>query len=138
MLIDLGSAHAGLFVGLDAQVQYNQKFTKQIANIGLPGFSIPKIITVGPVVTVGTELDINAQATGQLLVGVAMDLPNFQATLDIVDSTKSGSSGFTPVFTKNFTASGEIDITIGFGLPVSVGVGLVAPIIKFDKTIALI
>jgi hypothetical protein len=133
-----GNVHAGLGLGLDAQLEYKDSFKKPIFSTGLPGFSVPNIITVGPVVSLSAELDVEATAQGQLLAAIALDIPNFDATLDLLDSTKSSSSGFHPVFTKNFTATGEISLSAAFGLPLKVGVGIVIPLIKFDKSIALI
>ena len=50
----------------------------------------------------------------------------------------SYSRGFTPEFNKIFNASGEISVMASLGLPLSVGLGVEAPIIKFKKTVALI
>jgi hypothetical protein len=125
-------------LGLDAQVEYKNTITKPLVSAGLPGFSVPGIITLGPFVSLSAELELEAKAIGQLFAGIAMDIPNFDATLDVFDSTKSVSSGFTPVFTKNFTATGEIDISANFGLPLKLGIGLVIPVIKFDKSIGIV
>jgi hypothetical protein len=133
-----GNVHAGLELGLYAQAEYKQTFEKTIASAGLPGFSIPNIISVGPVIQLKAELDIDIAATGQLLVGATMDIPNFAARLDLVDSSGSYSRGFTPVFTPIFDVSGEISATAVVGLPLSVGIGIVCPLIKLDKTIAIV
>ena len=133
-----GNVHAGLFLGLDAEAEYEKTVKAELASAGLPGFSIPKVLTVGPVVSLAAELDLGIKGQGQFLVGMAMDIPNFAATLDLVDSSNSASSGFTPVFTRNFSAKGEISATAGLGLPLSIGVGVDASIINFKKTIALI
>lgn len=69
---------------------------------------------------------VDVKAKGQILIGAAMDIPNFVATLDAVGSG-SKIAGFTPVFSKTFNASGEVDAKVGLGLPVEVGVGLTVP-----------
>ncbi|MCJ1293932.1 hypothetical protein MMC34_005489 [Xylographa carneopallida] len=132
-----GNIAAGLELGLDANAQYTNKLTSTIASAGLPGFSVPNIISIGPVVDLSAELDLNIAAQGQLLVGVTMSIPDFAANLDLVGSN-SYSRGFTPQFTKVFNASGEISATASLGLPLSIGVGVEAPIIKFKKVVALI
>jgi hypothetical protein len=133
-----GNVHAGLGLGLDAKLEYKDSFKKPLFSTGLPGFSVPNVITVGPVASLSAEMDVEAKAQGQLLAKIAMDIQDFDATLDILDPTKSSSSGFTPVFTKVFTATGEITVSAAFGLPLKVGVGIVIPLIKFDKSIAVI
>jgi hypothetical protein len=133
-----GNVHAGLGVGLDAQLEYKDTFTKPISSAGLPGFSVPNVITVGPLVSLSAEMTLEAKAQGQLLAKIAMDVKAFDASLDLLDSSKSYAKGFTPEFTKTVTASGQIDLSADFGLPLKVGVGIVIPLIKFDKSVAII
>jgi hypothetical protein len=133
-----GNVHAGLELGLEAQASYQNNIQKTIASAGLPGFSIPNVITVGPVVELKAELDIDISAEGQILVGATMDIPNFAAHLDLVDSSASFSKGFTPTFTPVFQVNGSITATAGLALPLSVGIGIVIPLIKLDKTASIV
>lgn len=133
-----GNVHAGLGIGLDAQFEYKDTFSKPLFSAGLPGFSIPAVITIGPVVSLAAEMTLEAKAQGQLLAAIAMDMPNFDATLDVINFSKSSATGFTPVFTNTLTAKGEVALSATFGLPLKVAVGLVIPLIKFDKSIGII
>ena len=110
-------------LGLAASAAYKQSFTTPIASAGIPGLSIPNVITVGPVLALDAELDVGVQAAGQILAGAHMTIPNFQASIDIV-SGQSSASGFTPVFTTRFEASGQITATADLGIPITVGIGI--------------
>ncbi|KAL9107491.1 MAG: hypothetical protein Q9227_007593 [Pyrenula ochraceoflavens] len=114
---------AGLNLGLAASAAYSQQFETTITSVGLPGFNIPNVITVGPTLGLGAELDFNIKAAGQILAGAHMTIPNFQAGVDL-KSGQSSASGFTPVFTTQFNASGQITATADLGIPITVGIGL--------------
>lgn len=132
-----GNVAAGVELGIDAQASLSQTFTYPIAQVGVPGFSIPQIITVGPEIALSAEVELGVSLAGQVLAGVRMTIPNFQANLDLVDGSKSGSSGFTPQFEKIFEAKAEITATAGLGLPLSVAVGIDIPAIKWKKTASI-
>ena len=74
---------------------------------------------------------------GQVLAGVKMSIPNFSANVDLVDGSKSSMKDFTPHFEKVFEAKAEISATAGLGLPVSLGLGINIPPIKFRKMVSL-
>ena len=66
-----------------------------------------------------------------------MTIPNFSANVDLVNGSNSVVQGFTPQFVKVFEAKAEISATAGLGLPLSIGVCIDIPPIKFTKTISL-
>lgn len=132
-----GNIAAGLQLGIDANAQISQTFRTQIASTGMPGFSVPGIFIIGPIITLEAEMDLEVTAQGQLLVGATMSIPNFNAHLDLVNSKNTQSTGFTPQFQKVFNASGQISASAAIGLPLSIGIGIEAPLIKFKKVVAL-
>ena len=111
-------------LGIDAQAEYQYQFTTQIANFGLPGLSLPGGVTVGPMVSIGTDVNFNAAASGQILAGAQFGLQNAKSTIDFIDSFKPQSSGWTPVFTPTLEASGQIALSAEIGLPVGTSCGL--------------
>lgn len=133
-----GNVHAGVGIGIDANAQYQDNFQKQLTTFGLPGLTVPGVIGIGPVISVSATLAVAVRAQGQILVTIAMDIPNFAGNLDLLDSSKSYSSGFTPVFSKNFQASGSVDMSANIALPVEIAVGISVPLLKLQKTIGLI
>ena len=133
-----GNIEAGLQLGLDAKAAYKQTFPFPIASAGVPGFSVPGIITIGPLISLDAEVEIGVEVEGQVLAGVIMRIPNFQANLDLVNQAKSKSEGFEPQWEKIFEAKGKITATAGIGLPVKVGLGIAIPPLKFEKTAAIV
>ena len=113
-----GNIDAGLFLGLEAEARYNREFKTPIASVGIPGLTIPNIVTVGPVLKLDASLDIAIAAGGKVLTGTHMTIDDFGASLDIVSGKSSAS--FKPVFKNRFEASGEISAEAGLGLPITV------------------
>lgn len=129
-----GNIAAALNLGLDAQVTYDSGVQKKnIISVGLPGFSIPKIVTVGPQVSLDAAIQVIIEAKGQVLVGANATLPAFEIHIDIKDSKKSYTKGFTPKVQHTFQAHAEIGATAKFGLPFGLGVGLDIQLLKNGK-----
>lgn len=133
-----GNIEASLQLGLDAKAAYKQTFPIPIAQAGVPGFSVSGIITIGPVVKLDAEVDVGVEIEGQVLAGVIMRIPDFQANLDLKDESNSKANGFEPQWEKIFEAKGKITATAGIGLPLSIGLGIVIPPLKYDKTASIV
>jgi hypothetical protein len=84
------------------------------------------VLSVGVAVTVDAVIDVKLNAKGQVLIGASMVIDNFNAKLDALGSG-STVAGFTPKFTPKFDASGQVDASLGLGLPTELGVGLKVP-----------
>lgn len=84
-------------------------------------------MTIGVAVTVDAVVDVKLNAKGQVLIGTSMVIDNFSAQLNPLATSGSTISGFTPKFTPQFNASGEVDASLGLGLPTELGVGLKVP-----------
>ena len=52
-----------------------------------------------------------------------MTIPNFSANLDLVDSSRSAATGFTPQFEKIFQARTAITATAALGFLLGIGLG---------------
>ncbi|RDW59947.1 hypothetical protein BP6252_13034 [Coleophoma cylindrospora] len=125
-----GNIKAGLGFGLSAEATYSDKFTKEIISIPIGGFAIPKIVTIGPVIALDVDLEVDIKAVGELLIRAEASLPNFSAKLDLVNDKGSTQTGFKPVITTNFTVKGEIVASANLGVPLTVGVGITIPVIS--------
>lgn len=57
MKLDLtGNVKAAVNLGIDAFAEYEKElFSKRLLTAGLPGFSIPKVIVVGPMLTLDVD-----------------------------------------------------------------------------------
>ncbi|KAF2093346.1 hypothetical protein NA57DRAFT_81276 [Rhizodiscina lignyota] len=119
-----GNLHAGLYLGLEASVEYDNKITKELSKPNLLGWEIPLIINIGPYIELDLQAEFDAKAEGTLLVGGALDWPGFSATLDLLNPESSFQSGFEPQLTEKFEANGEISVSVSLGLPLAIGVGI--------------
>ncbi|KAJ1561726.1 hypothetical protein HK405_003028 [Cladochytrium tenue] len=134
-----GTLSAGIWLGLDATASYSHELEKTIATAAIPGAGIviPKVVTIGVIAEIGVETSIEISAEGQILVGAGVVIQNYQATLDFVNKGGSTVTGFTPVITKNFTASAEVSATLEVGLPFELAVGLEFPLLSKKLTVGL-
>lgn len=134
-----GNAYASAKLGIAVEASYSNSFNVPIFSAPIPnaGFTIKKLVTVGAMTKLAATGSIEINAEGQLLVGATASIPNFRAQLDAVGS-QSGITGFTPVFNKTFEASGQISVVAGLGLPMSIGIELDIPLVKFKKELALV
>lgn len=112
-----------LQLGVVAEIQYTYKYDEQLFSFGIPGLDFG-IIKIGPMISVGIEVEFNAKAEGQLLAGATFGIQNAQSRLDLVNPGRTGSSGWTPTLTPRFEAEGEIDLTAGAGFPLAITCGI--------------
>ncbi|GME30505.1 hypothetical protein GTA08_BOTSDO02507 [Neofusicoccum parvum] len=134
-----GGLSSSFYLGLVGDLDVSYTYTDTIMSVGLPGFSIWNVITVGPVIAQKFSLSLDADLDGQLLVGTTGEIPTFSATLDFYDPTNSSVTGWDPGFTDtNFTANGTITGEVVFGLPLSIGIGIDVPLLDFSKLLAVV
>lgn len=134
---------AGVHLGLTASASYKDEKAKKIINQPLPevGVSVGKLFTAGVYLSVDAKAAVDVSAEGQVLVGVAMKIPNFEAKLNLLDadsSTKSSVTGFTPEFTKRFEASGKLSAQLTLSLPIAINAGIEIPPLDIKRVLALI
>lgn len=132
-----GNMYVGAFLGLNAFTYYEKTFRKDILVKGLPGWEIPKIVSLGPRVILAAQATFSIEAEGQLLTGASLNWPAFEATLDFVDQSKSSQSGWTPEITRKFDAHGELTAKAALGLPVTLSFGINILDGTFEKAVNL-
>ena len=120
-----GNLHAGVELGAEFLAIYEHEIgRRRLLEVGVPGFSIPKIITVGPEVTLDIAARLSIQAQGQVIAGFQYSLTGFEQTINFVDKARSRSVGWTPSVSHVFNAMGSISVTAELGLPVGIVVGV--------------
>ena len=119
-----GNMYAGAYLGINAFAQWEKTIKKPLLVKGLPGWEIPKIISLGPRLILEAMATINIEAQGQIYTGASLTWPKFEATLDFVDKSKSTKSGWTPIVDKAFEIHGSLEATAALGLPVTVNFGI--------------
>ncbi|KAI9827729.1 MAG: hypothetical protein M1832_004218 [Thelocarpon impressellum] len=133
-----GQLHAGLQLGIVAQLGFSGKFKVPIAQVGLAGLVIPGILSVGPEVALAAGASFDVRALGQALAGLKFDWPALSAELNIKDPDASSASGFEPVITKVLRASGGIVATADAYLEVALGVSVSVLAGLFRRSLALV
>lgn len=134
-----GNLHAALYFGIEALGSTSTPAYQQaLWSAGIPGLSVPGIYSVGPMVSVGAEMSLGVQAGGQVLMGAAMDWPNFSVSLDLVHPSSSQFQGLQPITSSKFLAAGQITAQANIGFPIAVGIGLDIPVINFHKALEIV
>ncbi|KAK4450584.1 hypothetical protein QBC34DRAFT_296884 [Podospora aff. communis PSN243] len=128
-------AKLALKLGVDAQIKLEQTFQTSLFELGLPGLSWG-VATIGPMVSVGAKVTLEAAANGRLLVGAEMGLQSAEVNFDVVDHKKTRSQNWTPYFTPVLQAEGELMLSASLGLPIGLKCGI--KIASFDKSLGII
>ncbi|TIA78266.1 hypothetical protein D6C76_04152 [Aureobasidium pullulans] len=121
-----GDLNANVQIGVDGFYKFERPILEipLTPDIGLPGFSIPGVITIGPYLTVDLVAKIEVEAVGQILAGVNLDWPEMSMFVDFLLPGSAKSYGFSPIVTPIFQASGEITATASLGIPIGINLGV--------------
>ncbi|KAH8125019.1 hypothetical protein LI328DRAFT_156029 [Trichoderma asperelloides] len=133
-----GNLDAGLFLGLNAFAEWDPTKEYDFITEGLPGLSIPDIISFGPSLALGISVDLDIQVVGQYLVGASLTWPALSATLDFVNHANSQQSGWVPRVGDTVQADGSLTVTSTLGLPITLGFGINVLNGKYVKEIKLV
>lgn len=119
---------------LNANIQFGidgfAKFQRPVLDIpllppiGLPGFEIVDVITIGPYLTVDLVAKITIQALGQILAGLHFDWPEMGMSIDLLHPNYANSYGFAPIVTPVFNVTGNASATASLGIPIGVNLGV--------------
>ncbi|KAI8223272.1 hypothetical protein K4K54_006256 [Colletotrichum sp. SAR 10_86] len=112
-----------LKVGIDAGVVLKQNFKAELFSLGLPGLSFG-VVSIGPRITVGTSVTLEAAAKGRLLAGAEMGLEDARVVLDFVNDSKATDRGWEPYFKPVFEADGSLMVSSTLGLPIGIKCGI--------------
>lgn len=112
------SLELGMQIGLEGSASFSQEFKKPVFTAPITPFFIPAVVSIGPSITVEAKAKLTLDASGQLLVGATLSMPNARAHLDLIDNSKTESSGWDPSFEPVFKASAKIKATAEIGFPI--------------------
>lgn len=119
-----GNMYVGMYLGVNAFAQWEKEWEKELFSKGLPGWSIPGIVTLGPKIILSAKAMVGVEAEGQILTGASLTWPGFEATLDMVHPDRSHKSGWTPQVDRTFQVRGGVTATAAVGLPVKLWFGI--------------
>jgi hypothetical protein len=132
-----GNIFAGLYVGLDAFSRVDKNIQYDLLKVNLAGFSIPKIISVGPAIDLSVSADFFVGTEGQFLVGTGLTWPAVAATLNLLHGDQSTQSGWTPAVTYQVLGYGSLGVTTTLGLPAGLTFGIDVLNGKYTKSVKL-
>jgi hypothetical protein len=112
------------------------KKTKDLKSIPFGGLAIPGILNLGPQVTFGVAVGLEASGKVEILAGGSVSIGAGHAIASL--KGKNEIVGFVPSFDPVFRAKGEFSLTGGIGLPVALEVGLSVLNGKFKETVGLV
>lgn len=118
-----GDIYAGIFLGVNAYAELEKVYTDELFTVGLPGWSIPGIVDLGPALTLAAQAEVRVEVLGQILLGASVTWPSIQATLDFVDSSDSSHSGWTPIVQTEFQSQSQITAYASLGMPLTIAFG---------------
>ncbi|KAI1389653.1 uncharacterized protein F4822DRAFT_442864 [Hypoxylon trugodes] len=106
----------GVGLGVHAEYYREDSFRNNLYDIPITPFTIG-FASIGPVLSIGTELKFSVNMTGSALARADISLARAQYHYDW---TKGGatSTGFTPQFKPTFEAEGQMELAVQFGVPV--------------------
>ncbi|CAJ2509489.1 Uu.00g145150.m01.CDS01 [Anthostomella pinea] len=119
----------GLAFGISGNLTDDWSKSFNILNTGLPGFSIPEILEVGPIFSIDAGFDLKAvQGSASISSGITAKIPNSAtATLDIVGTDDSSFSGWEPtISTLPIEVSAEVDGSLELFTSVGLDIGVTA------------
>ncbi|KFG81007.1 hypothetical protein MANI_014337 [Metarhizium anisopliae] len=124
-----------LKLGIDAEFSLRQNLEYDLFNYGLPALSFG-VVTIGPYVSVGARVGLEAAARGKVLVGAEMGMQDSLVVIDLVNPGDNKNSGWDPYFKPVFEASGEVALSAELGLPVGLKCGL--KISSWEKAVGVV
>ncbi|KAF4552267.1 Hypothetical protein D9617_10g072480 [Elsinoe fawcettii] len=135
-----GDLNANVQLGVDGFYKFERPILEipLTPDIGLPGFSIPGVISIGPYLTVDLVAKIEVETVGQFLAGINLDWPEMGMFVDFLSPGSAKSYGYAPIVTPIFKASGEITATASLGIPIGINVGVNVLNGIYEESIALV
>ncbi|KAH7324936.1 hypothetical protein B0I35DRAFT_425228 [Stachybotrys elegans] len=122
-------------LGVDANIALKQDLDLDLFNVGLPGLSFG-VITIGPRISLGAKVGVEALASGRLLAGGELALQNAAIVIDIVNRENTRAQAWEPFFTPVLEVEGELSIKGSLGLPVGIFLGV--QIATFDLSVGIV
>ncbi|RDW68618.1 hypothetical protein BP5796_09275 [Coleophoma crateriformis] len=112
----------GIGLGIYAQDILEKTIRNNLFDVPLSPFTLG-FITVGPFLSIGTELTLTANMTGSALARADVKIAQAKFSYDFAKGGKIMQSGFKPEFKPSFEAEGEIILAAQLGVPVALEFG---------------
>ncbi|KAH7347708.1 hypothetical protein B0T11DRAFT_322375 [Plectosphaerella cucumerina] len=126
MYIDVD--YSGL-VNLNVSAHVAASFSSDLYNYtplsaSVSAFTIPGILDVGPIAEFGVGIEFAAEGSLDASLGLHSEIANGQVHLDLLDSGKTTSSGWTPETTVASDVSAEVSLQLNPYLDLNLALGV--------------
>jgi hypothetical protein len=113
-----------------------EAYKKQLLSKNLVNLEIPGFLSLGPMVSLSAVFDIYFAAKADILIGAVVKIEKGEATIDLLDKSKSGVTGFKPTVEPiaKYRGDGQVSVTLDFGLPIGLEFGVDVLNGKWKKT----
>lgn len=110
-----------------------------MASLPMNAFTIPNLLSIGPVLSLDTNLTVDAVSggPGQVLFGAKASIPNYGVSFDLLRNSDL-QSNFAPVLTMNFQTNGTVNTVARLGVPLKMSLKIEVPAVKWNKTISVV
>ncbi|KAH8892220.1 hypothetical protein GQ53DRAFT_864074 [Thozetella sp. PMI_491] len=126
-------------VGITTNGKYAKTiYEKQLASVPLSPLTIPGVITLGPEITLNTDIVFSIDGSAELLIGGTLSISPGKAKLSIKNRADNGIDGFKAKFKPVAEFNGTISATLELGFPMAFEVGVNVLNGKFKKTVGLV
>ncbi len=115
---------AALKLGIEGKLEYFASSPRMnLFETGLPGFTIPGGVTIGPMLNVAVDFRVNTAIRGKFLAGGEYYLSKAMYKFDIKNKINS-ATGWDASFRPVLEADGEARVAAELGLPITISLGL--------------
>lgn len=143
----LKRGHLAAGAGFDSQIALGMKMERQdklkqikrqLYAKNLLNLEIPKMISVGPQISLSASLDLEFEAKAALVVGAKFEITQGDARIDLINPSQSSLTGFEPKFTPIYKFDGaHAKITLDVGFPIGLEFGIDLGNGKWKQTVSL-
>ncbi|KAM7201357.1 hypothetical protein V8F33_003457 [Rhypophila sp. PSN 637] len=129
---------ASAVVSANLMAQYSKSITYSPDAISWSVVKVPGIVSLGPGVAFGLQLDFSASGQAGITAGVGFALPAGLIHIDLKNSANSYTSGWKPVYTAyaNLTQAAVVDLDVGANLKVEMAFVLLGGVVDLSSGIA--
>ncbi|KAB2571195.1 hypothetical protein DBV05_g10127 [Lasiodiplodia theobromae] len=135
-----GSLEASLGLGLaSAGGPYQGSVYKTMASLPMNAFTIPNLLSIGPVLSLDANLTVDSVSggVGQVLFGAKASIPNYGVSFDLLRNSDL-QGNFAPVLTTNFRTNGTVNTEARLGVPLKMSLKIEVPAVKWNKSISVV
>lgn len=133
-----GITLAGKLATRTWQTPFKDRNGRELMKVPFTPLTIPGIITLGPMGSIGVAFTATLDGNAELLVGGSLTMTPGVMRVSVKEKDNNGIHGFTTKFTPVLKANGSFTATGDLGLPITIECGIDVLNGEFKKTVGLV